>query len=49
MPLVLELVYTQGNFLFINSKTAKHFLDIRGTSAFECSGDFLDLNPLQEV
>ena len=44
-----ELVYMQGNVLCINSKTAKHILDIRGTSMFECPGDSMDLNPVQQV
>ena len=39
----------QGNVLCISSKAAKHIFDIRETSVFECPGDYLDLNPIQEV
>ena len=45
-----ECEYMQlGNVLCINSKTAKHILGIRGMSAFECPGESLDLNPIQQV
>ena len=44
-----ELVYIQGSVLCIHSKTAKHIFDIRETPVFECPGDNLDLNPIQEV
>ena len=39
----------QFSFFFFYSKTAKNILDIRGTSVFECHGDSLDLNPIQQV
>ena len=35
--------------IIINSKTAKRIIDIRRPSVSECTGDFLDLNPIQEV
>ena len=44
-----ELLFTQGNVLCINPKSAKHILVIRGMPFFECPGDSLDLNPIQEV
>ena len=31
------------------TKSAKLILDIRGTSVYECPGEFLDLNSIQEV
>ena len=37
------------SFVFIYLyKSAKHIIDIRGMSVFECPGDFLDLKPIQE-
>ena len=33
----------QGNVLCIYPKSAKHIIDIRGMSVFECPGDSLDL------
>ena len=33
----------------INPKSAKHLLDIRGTSVFESPGDSCDINHIQEV
>ena len=44
-----ESVCLQGNVLCNNSKSAKHILGIRITSVFECPGDSLDFNPIQEV
>ena len=38
-----EIAFMQGNFLCIYPKSAKHFLDIRRTSVFDCPGDSLDL------
>ena len=43
-----KIVYMYDNVL-CNSKTAKHILDIRGTSLFECPSDSIDLNPIQGV
>ena len=34
-------------FVFILNPE-KHIIDIRGMSVFECSGDCLDLKPIQE-
>ena len=41
-------VFTQGNVLCTNPKSAKHIIDIRGMSVFECPGDSFCLNPVQE-
>ena len=38
----------QGNVLCIYPKSAKHIIDIRGTSVFECPDDSLDLKSIQE-
>ena len=35
-------IYMQDNVIFINSKTAKHILDISGKSVFECPDDSFD-------
>ena len=45
-----EFVFMQVNVLSNcnNSRYAKHILDIRRTHVVECSGDFLDLNPIEE-
>ena len=42
------LVSIQGYVLCINPKSLKHIIDIRGMSVFECPGDFLDLNRIQD-
>ena len=39
----------QDNVLCISSKFAKHIPDIRGTPVFECPGDSIDFNPIQDV
>ena len=44
-----ELLYMQGIVLCIYFKTAKHILDIRGTSVFEDPSHSIELNPKQEV
>ena len=43
-----KIVFMQGNVFCIYPKSAKHITDIRGMSVFECSGDSLDLKPIQE-
>ena len=43
-----KIVFMQGNVLCINPKSAKHIIDIRGMSAFECPGDSFDLKPIHE-
>ena len=44
-----ELVFMQGNVHCINPKSAKHILDSRETSVFECPDDSLDLNPYKRL
>ena len=36
-----KIVFIQGNVLCIYPKSAKHIIDIRGMSVFECPGDYL--------
>ena len=43
-----ECVFMLGNVLSFYPKSAKHIIDIRGMSVFECPGDSLDLKPIQE-
>ena len=45
----ISSLYMQGNVLCMHFKTAKHILDIRGTSVFECPGNSLYLNPIQQA
>ena len=41
-------LFMQGSVLCIYPKSAKHIIDIRGMSVFECPDDSLDLKPIQE-
>ena len=41
-------IVMQGNVLCIYPKSAKHIIDIRGISVFECPCDSIDLNPIEE-
>ena len=43
-----KILFMQGNILCIYPKSAKHIIDIRGMSVFECPGDSIDLKPIQE-
>ena len=43
-----KTVFMQGNILCIYPKLAKHIIDIRGMSVFECPGYSLDVKPIQE-
>ena len=43
-----KIVFMQGNVFYIYPKSAKHINGIREMSVFECSGDSLDLKPIQE-
>ena len=40
--------FMQGNVLCIYPKSAKHIVDIREMSIYECPGESLDLKPIQE-
>ena len=42
-----EFEFMRDNVLCNNSKSAKHILEIRRASVFECPGDSLDLKTLK--
>ena len=43
-----KIVFMQVNVLCIYPKSAKHIIDIRRMSVFECPGDSLNLKSIQE-
>ena len=43
-----KISFMQSNVLCFYPKSAKHNIDIREMSVFECPGDSLDLKPIQD-